>query len=224
MKTSWKNVALFLAALSMVLVVLTAIDTAAEMQTDASVTLLRVTVVDLQDAPLHNAEVTVFGQTFFTDNNGRSPVIQAEEQNSYGDITSWHTATVTVQKQGFVPAVVINCVLTDGKQRDLKVRLYGVDGSRGNSGKPTQRAFKTLMEQIQADKPAKQFFWDDDVKPYQFNTSTGAIVSGGGRTGYYTDDNLPDSSTASLLGDDAAALGQITADALANQAATDPAA
>lgn len=64
MKTSWKNVALFLAALSMVLVVLTAIDTAAEMQTDASVTLLRVTVVDLQDAPLHNAEVTVFGQTF----------------------------------------------------------------------------------------------------------------------------------------------------------------
>lgn len=129
MKTSWKNVALFLAALSMVLVVLTAIDTAAEMQTDASVTLLRVTVVDLQDVPLHNAEVTVFGQTFFTDNNGRSPVIQAEEQNSYGDITSWHTATVTVQKQGFVPAVVINCVLTDGRQRDLKVRLYGVDGS-----------------------------------------------------------------------------------------------
>ena len=53
MKTSWKNVALFLAALSMVLVVLTAIDTAAEMQTDASVTLLRVTVVDLQDVPLH---------------------------------------------------------------------------------------------------------------------------------------------------------------------------
>ena len=53
--------------------------------------------------------------------------------------------------------------------------------------------------------------------------STGAIVSGGGRTGYYTDDNLPDSSTASLLSDDAA-LGQLTADALAAQAATDPAA
>ena len=106
---------------------------------------------------------------------------------------------------------------------DKPYSMWGVDGSRGNSGKPTQRAFKTLMEEIQADKPAKDFFWDDDVKPYQFSESTGAIVSGGGRTGYYTDDNLPDSSTASLLSDDAA-LGQLTADALAAQAATDPAA
>lgn len=106
---------------------------------------------------------------------------------------------------------------------DKPYNMWGVDGSRGNSGKPTQRAFKQLMEEIQADKPAKDFFWDDDVKAYQFSESTGAIVSSGGRTGYYTDDNLPDSSTASLLNDDAA-LGQLTADELAQQAATDPAA
>ena len=77
------------------------------------------------------------------------------------------------------------------------------------------------MEEIQADKPAKLFYTNENVHEYQFNTSTGAIVSSGGRTGYYTDDNLPDSSSASLLSDDAAALGQITADALAS---ADPAA
>ncbi len=107
---------------------------------------------------------------------------------------------------------------------DKPYSMWGVDGTRGNNGKPTQRAFKQLMEEIQADKPAKDFFWDDDVKAYQFSESTGAIVNSGGRTGYYTDDNLPDSSTASLLSDDTAALGQLTADDLAQQAATDPAA
>lgn len=104
---------------------------------------------------------------------------------------------------------------------DKPYSMWGVDGSRGNSGKPTQRAFKTLMEEIQADKPAANFYTNENVHEYQFNTSTGAIVSSGGRTGYYTDDNLPDSSSASLLSDDAAALGQLTADALAS---ADPAA
>lgn len=103
---------------------------------------------------------------------------------------------------------------------DKPSSMYGVDGSRGNSGKPTQRAFKTLMEQIQADKPAALFYTNENVHEYQFNTSTGAIVSSGGRTGYYTDDNLPDSSTATLLNDQDA-LGQLTADALAG---ADPAA
>ena len=96
---------------------------------------------------------------------------------------------------------------------DKPYSMYYVDGSRGQSGKPTQQAFKTLMEQLQADKPAAKFYWNDNVKEYQFNTSTGAIVSSGGRTGYYTDDNLPDSSTLSALSDDylAAALGDMAA-------------
>ena len=101
---------------------------------------------------------------------------------------------------------------------DKPYSMWGVDGSLGNNGKPTQRAFKQLMEEIQADKPAKEFFWDEDVQKLQFSESTGAIVSSGGRTGYYTEDNLPDSST-SMLSDDA--LAQATVDALAG---TDPAA
>lgn len=61
-----------------------------------------------------------------------------------------------------------------------------------------QRAFKRYMEAAQADKPAKDFYYDDSVVQKQFSTSTGAIVSGGGETGYYTEDNLPDDSYATL--------------------------
>lgn len=101
---------------------------------------------------------------------------------------------------------------------DKPYSMWGVDGTRGNDGKPTQRAFKQLMEELQADKPAASFYWNENVKEYQFNTSTGAIVSSGGRTGYYTDDNLPDSSSLSALSDD------YLAAAMAGLAATDPAA
>lgn len=76
--------------------------------------------------------------------------------------------------------------------------MWGVDGTLGNNGKPTQRAFKRYMEAAQADKPAKDFYYDDSVVQKQFSTSTGAIVSGGGETGYYTEDNLPDDSYATL--------------------------
>lgn len=82
---------------------------------------------------------------------------------------------------------------------DKPYSMWNVNGSSlGNNGKPTQRAFKRYMEAVQADKPYKAFYFDDNVKEYQFNTSTGAIVSGGGKTGYYTDDNLPDSSYSTL--------------------------
>lgn len=82
---------------------------------------------------------------------------------------------------------------------DKPYSMWNVNGSSlGNNGKPTQRAFKRYMEAVQADKPYKAFYFDDNVKEYQFNTSTGAIVSGGGMTGYYTDDNLPDSSYSTL--------------------------
>ncbi|MEE0800197.1 MAG: transglycosylase domain-containing protein [Gemmiger sp.] len=81
---------------------------------------------------------------------------------------------------------------------DKPYSMYNVNGSSlGNSGKPTQRAFKQFMEAAQADKAYKAFYFDDNVKEYQFNTTTGALVSSGGMTGYYTDDNLPDSSYAS---------------------------
>ena len=81
---------------------------------------------------------------------------------------------------------------------DKPYSMWGVDGSLGNSGKPTQNAFKQYMEAAQADKAYKDFYFDENVKQYQFNPSTGAIVSSGGQTGYYTDDNLPDASYATL--------------------------
>ena len=39
----------------------------------------------------------------------------------------------------------------------------------------------------------------DGVITRQFNTATGQLVSGGGRTGYYTEDNLPDNYVASVI-------------------------
>ena len=81
---------------------------------------------------------------------------------------------------------------------DKPYSMWGVDGTLGNNGKPTQRAFKRYMEAAQADKPAKDFYYDDSVVQKQFSTSTGAIVSGGGETGYYTEDNLPDDSYSTL--------------------------
>ena len=109
---------------------------------------------------------------------------------------------------------------------DMSTVQYNVDG------KPTQRAFKYLMEEVQADLPATEFYWSDNVIDNvikaQFSTSTGSIVSSGGQTGYYTEDNMPDETTGALLSEDAdpyAQLAQQAADEAAQAAAaTDPAA
>ena len=109
---------------------------------------------------------------------------------------------------------------------DMSTIQYNVDG------KPTQRAFKYLMEEVQADLPATEFYWSDNVIKNvikaQFSTSTGSIVSSGGQTGYYTEDNMPDETTGALLSEDAdpyAQLAQQAADEAAQAAAaTDPAA
>lgn len=67
------------------------------------------------------------------------------------------------------------------------------------TGKPMQIAWQQLMEEVQADLPYKEFATSDDVVERSFDTSTGLLVSGGGRVGYYTEDNLPESnSTAGL--------------------------
>ena len=105
---------------------------------------------------------------------------------------------------------------------DMSTVQYNVDG------KPTQRAFKYLMEEVQADLPAAEFYWSDNVIKAQFSPSTGSIVSSGGQTGYYTEDNMPDETTGALLSEDAdpyAQLAQQAADEAAQAAAaTDPAA
>lgn len=99
---------------------------------------------------------------------------------------------------------------------------YDMSSVKSNvDGQPTQYLFKYLMEEVEAGLPAKQFYWNDNVKPYQFNPSTGAIVSSGGLTGYYTDDNLPDSTTSALASDPYAQAAQEAQD-LAAQNAVDP--
>lgn len=80
---------------------------------------------------VHNAKIKVQGQTFYTDNNGLSPSVQLSSlTNSYdGNITNWYTVNVVVEKEGFVPAVLFNCVVYSGSTRKLTVRLYASDSS-----------------------------------------------------------------------------------------------
>ncbi len=65
----------------------------------------------------------------------------------------------------------------------------------GKNGTPTQELWKALMEEVLADKEYKDFPMADDVVTKQFDPSTGSIISGGGLTGYYTEDNLPEDYT-----------------------------
>lgn len=103
---------------------------------------------------------------------------------------------------------------------DKPTSLYEL-GSSGRSGKPIQQVWKNLMEELQADKETASFPMPDGVVAKQFDTSSGAIVSGGGATGYYTEDNLPDDSYTVTEEDPYAALAQQAAE---GAQATDPAA
>ena len=92
-------------------------------------------------------------------------------------------------------------------------------GKPGRNGSPIQYAWKYLMEDLQADLPVKEFAKGENVVEKRFDTSTGAIVSGGGAVGYYTEDNLPDSTYITSEEDPYAALAQAAAEAAAAQAA-----
>ena len=131
MKTTFKNVAIVVVVLAMALVVLTAIDKASDIGVSASKTAIKVTVVDLDNNPVHNAVVTIGGNTFFCDNNGNSPVIQLQDLSNCYDknISTWHTQTVVITKDGYVPTVVLNCVVFDKETRKLTVKIYPVDQS-----------------------------------------------------------------------------------------------
>ena len=106
---------------------------------------------------------------------------------------------------------------------DKPTSLYEL-GSAGRSGKPIQQVWKNLMEELQADKEAAEFPMPDGVVAKQFDTSTGAIVSGGGATGYYTEDNLPDASYTTPEEDPYAALAQQAAEGAQTTDTTTPAA
>lgn len=105
---------------------------------------------------------------------------------------------------------------------DKPTSLYEL-GRAGRSGKPIQLVWKSLMETLQADKEAAEFPMPDGVVAKQFDTSTGAIVSGGGATGYYTEDNLPDDSYTTTEEDPYAALAQQAAEGAQATDSTQPA-
>lgn len=102
---------------------------------------------------------------------------------------------------------------------DRPTNMYDLGGRNGS---PIQRVWKSLMEELQADKEPAEFPMPDGVVARQFDTSSGVLVSGGGATGYYTEDNLPDDSYAAPEVDPFAELAQQAAEGAT--AATDPAA
>ncbi len=135
MKASFKNVAFFLVILSLLIVVFAAVDSALSINVDTNDdTYLRVTVVDLQGNPVHNAQIYVCDGSFFTDNKGLSPnILLTDLANVYDcSVTQWHTINVVVKKEGFVPTVVLNCVVYHGQTRRLTIKIYPND----NSGLP----------------------------------------------------------------------------------------
>ena len=103
----------------------------AEVKTAKTDTFVRVTVLDLDGMPVHNAQVTVFGETFFTDNKGLSPTIQlAKLENSFdANISQWHTVNIVIKKDGYVPTIMFNCVVYDRQTRKITVKIYPTDGS-----------------------------------------------------------------------------------------------
>lgn len=131
MKATFKSVALALSVLAMVVITLMVIDANAIADVSAGKTYLRVNAVDLNNNPVHNAKVTVLGQSFNTDNKGLSPAMELSGlSNCYDEnIAEWKTVTVVVSLDGYVTAVNFNCVVYVGQTRKLTVKLYPVDSS-----------------------------------------------------------------------------------------------
>ena len=131
MRATFKNVAVALAVLISVIGVLIAVDVSNNVAVAVTNTYIKVAVVDLDGAPVHNAKVTVGGLSFYTDNKGLSPSIELTTiTNCYdSSITEWGTVTVLVEKDGFVPTFVFNCVVYNGQTRKLTVKTYTQDGS-----------------------------------------------------------------------------------------------
>ena len=101
---------------------------------------------------------------------------------------------------------------------DTPASMY--DYPQGKNGKPTQYAWKYLMEDVQADLPLKEFPVAEGVVEKQFDPNTGAIVSSGGMTGYYTEDNLPSDDYATTESDEFTQQAQAAAEAAQSEAGT----
>lgn len=131
MKATLKSIAIALSILTMVIVVLSAVDKANDISVSATDTYVKVAVVDLNGSPVHNAKVTIDGVSFYTDNKGLSPSIELKSiSNCYDQsINEWGTVTVAVNGDGYIPTFVFNCVVYNGQTRKLTVKIYPVDSS-----------------------------------------------------------------------------------------------
>ena len=131
MKATLKNVAVAMAILCAVVAALAVVDVSNNVAVAVTNTSIKVAVVDLDGTPVHNAKVTVGEHSFYTDNKGLSPSIElATIVNSYdATITEWGTVTVIVEKDGYAPTFVFNCVVYNGQTRKLTVKAYPQDGS-----------------------------------------------------------------------------------------------
>ena len=131
MRATFKNVAVALLILAAVMGALAVVDVSNNVAVAVTNTYIKVAVVELDGSPVHNAKVTVAGASFYTDNKGLSPSIElATLANSYdATITDWGTVTVVVEKDGYVPTFVFNCVVYNSQTRKLTVKIYSQDGS-----------------------------------------------------------------------------------------------
>ena len=131
MKATLKGVAIALSILAMVIVILSAVDKASDVTVTNTDTYVRVAVVDINDVPVHNAKITIGQQSFYTDNKGLSPSIELTQfTNCYDSrITDWGTVTVVIEREGYTPTLVFNCVVYLGQTRKLTVKVYPRDAS-----------------------------------------------------------------------------------------------
>ena len=115
MKATLKSIIVALTVLAVVVGTLLVLDAGNVVGVKKSITAIKVTAVDLSGNSIHNASVTVCGQTFFTDDKGCSPQITPNVLvNCYdGSITDWYTTTVAVTCDGCRRWCSTPCCLTD---------------------------------------------------------------------------------------------------------------
>ena len=122
---------------------------------------------------LHDSQGTAYGMAPEME-NGMESVAKTGTTSDYKDYTF----------AGLTPYYVTAMWWGFDKPHDM----YNLGGK---NGKPMQYAWKALMEEVQADLPLKEFYRSENVVEKQFDPTSGNIISSGGLTGYYTEDNLP---------------------------------
>lgn len=129
MKTTFRNIVIAIAVLFVVVAVLYIVG-GPTVTASKQPTQLRVYVVDTDGEPVTDARVCVDGVFVNSDVTGTANIVPKLLVNRYDDkISEWFTADVVVVKDGFVPAVVVGCVMYAEQTRKLTVRIYAKDGS-----------------------------------------------------------------------------------------------